>query len=170
MRNIFVLATLFVFFSGAMAYADEFKVVSCDLQKVAEASEPFKDAKKTAQKMIDPMKKTFEAKKKALENDIKAAGPTPDKKTRDAILKRQESYIKETQEFFAKVQNSEMTVQQNIYSMILEASKNYAAKNHVSLVVDSRAILFSDPTAKVEDVTKAMVTELNAVWRALPKK
>lgn len=167
MRKIVVLAFVFVLLSSAMGYAE--KIVQCNLQVVAENSDAFKAAHATAEKKLKPAKEKLEKQKIAIGNDIKALGNTPNKAQQDAIYKRQESYMQEATAFLQLVQDSEITVRQEMDKLILTAAQQYAKNNNCTLVLDTNAVLFVDPSLTIADVTKEMTIEVNNVWKNLKK-
>lgn len=171
MRKILAVAFVFVLFSAAFAYADSLKIVQFDLQQVAEQSKPYKEAQATAERKLTPVKNKLEQQKKAIEKEITDAGSTPSRATQEAILKKQEIYLQEAAAFLQEVQNSELQIRSNIDAVILEAAANYAKANKADMVVDQKYVLFQNKdTIKIEDVTKAMIDEVNKVWDSLPKK
>jgi Skp family chaperone for outer membrane proteins len=70
------------------------------------------------------------------------------------------------------MRQAEMRLHQDVDSVIIGAVNNYGKKKGYNLILDSASPLYSDSAydAAVEDVTKDLLTEVNALWRSMKKK
>jgi|GEM_PF-2697663 len=165
-----------IFFALALcvapfAHAVEVNAVVCDLQKVADSSVPLKEAYAELEKKLGPKKASLEKERKELEAKASIlTDPKTSKADRDAFVARQSAYIEKTNVLVKQLSDAELTVRTQMDTIILQAAREYANRNKLTLVLDTQSVLFQDSSLKFPDVTSAMVLEVNRLWAEAKKR
>ena len=166
MRKILTLAVCFILLSAATARA-EMNVAVFDLQEVASKSDVLKEGQAAIKKEFDPRKTKLDASAADLQtkaNAVAAANSTEQQRTE--FLNLQRKYNEQANTYVADLQKAELRVRKDVDIVIIAAAKTYAQKKGYTLILDTQAAIYFEDSM---NVTKDMITEVNAQWRSMKK-
>lgn len=166
MRKIFALAVCFVLLSTAVARA-EMSVAVFDLQDVAAKSDVLKEAQAAVDKTFKPRKADLDKEAGILKTKTEAItkGTATDAQ-RSELLQLQQAYTAKVNEYMSDLQKADLRIRKDVDLVIIAAAKSYAQKKGFTLILDNQSAIYFDSSM---DVTKDMLTEVNAQWRSMKK-
>ena len=172
MRKVFLLAAFLVMSLATPGYGADIKVAVCDLQKVVEQSVALKELYDTMEKTMDPIRKELEAEREKLAGEASVLqNPKATKEQRDKFIARQTEYMEKTSAVLTRLKDSELAARLEMDKLVLQAAQSYAQKNKFDMVVDTQGMLYpANSFDKATDITAAMVTEVNKLWKDAKKK
>lgn len=145
-----------------------FKVGYVDIMKIASESDPGKVAKSHFEAKADRYKSQIDTKQKLLEKqkaNLEAKLPTYTREQRVAKIKAYEKKVDELRKMLQKADEEMRPMQEElikeIYSKIESSARGYGAANGFSVIVEKRELLYLGKEIDAEDVTAALIKELN---------
>lgn len=185
MRKILCLAACLLLMSAATVQAAGVNIAVFDLQKVAADSDALKEARTILDSKFGPQKIELEKEREGMEKTamdlekerealFKMAENQRDAKKVKALeqkvqnfSKQQRDYSEKAQAFMRLLQADELRVRTELDSVISRAAKNLAKRKSYTLILDISLVPYVDPAL---DVTNDILTETNAVWKAMDKQ
>ncbi|MDL2316156.1 OmpH family outer membrane protein [Desulfovibrio sp. OttesenSCG-928-A18] len=162
MRKILSLTFVLLLLFAGSAFAQELKIGVFDLQKVAEDSDPLKEAMQAIEKKYGPQREQLEKERQAIvKKNEDLSKKKPSQKEQEAFIQEQRAYQEKMQVFARTLQGDEELVRKDIYTVIQVAAKSFAEKNGYSMLLDAVVVPYYLPAI---DVTNDMLTEVNKVW------
>lgn len=165
MRKILALAVCSVFLFAATAHAD-LSIAVFDLQDVAAKSDVLKEGQAAVNKAFKPRKDKLDKDAEVLKGKADAVAKGATEAQRTEFLNLQRAYNESATAYMDELQKAELRIRQDVDLVILEAAKKYAKKKGYNLILDSNSALYFEDSM---DVTKEMLTEVNAQWRSMKK-
>lgn len=145
-----------------------FRVGYADLMKLAEQSDAGKVAKTHYEAKADRYKAQLDTKQKLLEKQkatLEAKLPTYTPELRAAKIKEYEKKVDELRKLLQKADKEMRPMQEElvkeVYGKIETAAREYGAANGFSVIIEKRELLYLGKGIDAEDVTEALVAELN---------
>jgi len=145
-----------------------FKVGFVDIMKIAGESDPGKVAKSHFEAKADRYKAQLDTKQKLLEKqkaNLEAKLPTYTPEQRAAKIKAYEKKVDELRKMLQKADQEMRPMQEElikeVYAKIESAARGYGAANGFSVIVEKRELLYLGKDIDAEDVTEALIKELN---------
>lgn len=150
------------------AGAKRFRVGYADIMKVAEQSDAGKVAKAHFEAKADRHKTQIDTKQRLLEKQkatLEAKLPTYTPEQRAAKIKEYEKKVEELRKLLQKADKEMKPMQEelirDIYGKIETAAKAYGAANGFDVILEKRELLYLGSNIDAEDVTEALIRELN---------
>lgn len=144
------------------------RVGYADILKVAEQSEAGKVAKTHYEAKADRLKSQIDTKQRLLEKQkatLEAKLPTYTPEQRAAKIKEYEKKVDELRKMLQKADKEMRPMQEELlkelYGKIEAAAKAYGESNGFSAIIEKREILFLGKGVDAEDVTDALIKEVN---------
>ena len=145
-----------------------FRVGYADLLKIAEQSDAGKVAKTHFEAKADRYKAQLDTKQKLLEKQkaaLEAKLPTYTSEQRTAKIKEYEKKVDELRKMLQKADKELRPMQEElvreVYGRIETAAREYGAANGFSVIIEKKELLYLGKGIDAEDVTAALVAELN---------
>jgi outer membrane protein len=145
-----------------------FKVGYVDIMKIASESDAGKVAKSHFEAKADRYKSQLDTKQKLLEKqkaNLEAKLPTYTPEQRAAKIKAYEKKVDELRKMLQKADEEMRPMQEelikDIYSKIESSARGYGAANGFSVIVEKRELLYLGKEIDAEDVTAALIKELD---------
>lgn len=145
-----------------------FRVGYADLMKVAEQSDAGKVAKTHFEAKADRFKSQLDTKQKLLEKhkaNLEAKLPTYTPEQRAAKIKEYEKKVEELRKMLQKADKEMRPMQEELlkelYAKIETAARAYGDANGFSVIIEKRELLYVGKGIDAEDVTEALIKELN---------
>ena len=145
-----------------------FRVGYADIMKIAEQSDAGKVAKAHFEAKADKHKAQIETKQKLLEKQkaiLEAKLPTYTPEQRVTKIKDYEKKVDELRKMLQQADKEMKPMQEElfkeIYGKIEKSAREYGAANGFSVVIEKRELLYVGADVTAEDVTDALVKELN---------
>jgi outer membrane protein len=145
------------------------RVGYADLLKIAEKSDAGKIAKTHFEAKADRLKAQLETKQKLLEKQkatLEAKLPTYSPEQRTAKIKDYEKKVEELRKMLIKADQELKPMQEelikDIYGKIEKVAREYGARKGFSVLLEKRELLYLGADVEAEDVTDALIAELNA--------
>lgn len=145
-----------------------FRVGYVDLMKIAEQSDAGKVAKTHFESKADRYKAQLDTKQKLLEKQkatLEAKLPAYTPEQRAAKIKEYEKKVDEFRKMLQKADKEMRPMQEElvreVYGKIETAAREYGAANGFSVIIEKREILYLGKGIDAEDVTEALLKELN---------
>lgn len=145
------------------------RVGYADLLKIAEKSDAGKVAKTHFEAKADRLKAQLETKQKLLEKQkatLEAKLPTYTPEQRTAKIKDYEKKVEELRKMLIKADQELKPMQEelikDIYGKIEKVAREYGARKGFSVLLEKRELLYLGADVEAEDVTDALIAELNA--------
>ncbi|NVO00189.1 MAG: OmpH family outer membrane protein [Geobacteraceae bacterium] len=139
-----------------------------DILKIAEQSDAGKVAKTHYEAKADRIKSQIDTKQKLLEkqkSNLEAKLPTYAPEQREKKIKEYEKKVEELRKMLQNADKEMRPMQEElmkeIYGKIETAAKAYGEANGFSAIIEKREILFLGKSVDAEDVTDALVKEVN---------
>jgi outer membrane protein len=157
----------------AGAASAEIKIGVVDMRVIMHESDPGKKAKETLTSKFKPESERLEKQSKALQKQAEELKKPAASSSREALEEKRVKFIRQKQdldqkyqEFRTKAEKEEATLLNEMREVVFRAAQDFAKKNNINYLVDAGSgILYADDSM---DVTKAMVEEVNRVWKANP--
>jgi outer membrane protein len=150
------------------AAGKRFRVGYVDTMKVAEQSDAGKVAKTHFEAKADRHKAQIDTKQKLLEKQkatLEAKLPTYTPEQRAAKIKDYEKKVEELRKLLQKADSEMKPMQEElireIYGKIEKAAREYGAANGFAVIIEKRELLYLGSNVDAEDVTAALIDELN---------
>lgn len=144
------------------------RVGYADLVKIAEKSDAGKIAKTHFEAKADRYKSQLDTKQKLLEKqktalEAKLPAYTPEQRT--AKIREYEKKVEELRQLLQKADKEMRPMQEELlkelYGKIEVAARVYGEANGFSIILEKRELLFMGKEIDAEDVTEALIKELN---------
>jgi len=145
-----------------------FRVGYADLMKIAEQSDAGKVAKSHFEAKADRHKAQIDTKQKLLEKQkaaLEAKLPTYTPEQRAAKIKDYDKKVDELRKMLQKADKEMRPMQEElvkeVYGKIEKVAREYGAANGFSAILEKRELLYLGKGIDAEDVTEALIAELN---------
>ena len=139
-----------------------------DIMKIAGESDAGKVAKSHFEAKADRYKAQIDTKQKMLEKQkatLEAKLPTYSPEQRAAKIKAYEKKVEELRKMLQKADSEMRPMQEElikeIYAKIESAAQAYGAEKGFSAIIEKRELLYLGKEIDAEDVTEALIKELN---------
>lgn len=143
-----------------VGYADVMKIATeSDAGKVAKTHFEAKADRYKAQ--IDTKQKLLEKQKTALEAKLKTYSPEQRETKIRAYEKKVEEFRKLLEQADKEMKPLQEELTKEIGEKIEKAARDYGTANGFSVILEKQKLLYLDAGVEVEDVTEALIAELN---------
>ncbi len=154
--------------SPSLPVEKRFRVGYADLMKIAEQSDAGKIAKSHFEAKADRYKAQLDTKQKLLEKQkatLEAKLPTYTPEQRTTKIKEYEKKVDELRKMLQKADKEMRPMQEElvkeVYGKIETAAREYGAANGFSVILEKKELLYLGKGIDAEDVTDALLKELN---------
>lgn len=164
-----ILTLLVISLAGAALAADEARIASVDLRRIALESKAGAEATKTMEKIAGKLQgklKAREAELNKLKDALEGKGKPLSAKEMTAkekeIRKKLDQYREAAENAQKELQAKEEEISTRIMAGIEKAIKEYAPKNGIALVIRKGDIIYSDGKYQVTEVTDEILKILDS--------
>lgn len=172
LKILFLILFVGCFALARPSQAADMKIGVFNAQAVAMQSEAAKASRQKMEAQFGKERNQIEKEAKDLREkaqDLQSKAATLSAKAREEkqmeFLKQRQAFEEKSRSFARKVEAADGTIRQGMAQYIFQASNTVAKQKNLDLILDgaSGAIMYAKPDM---DVTKAVLDELNKIWKA----
>lgn len=175
MFRVMSLALVACLLMAGSAFAD-MKIGVFNSQAVAMDSDAAKAAQQKLQSQfgaersqLEKQAKDLQTKGETLQTQVAKMNAKEREEKQMEFLRLRRAFEEKSRNFARKVENTENQIRQNMAQQIYQAAQTIAQKQKLDLILDaaSGSVMYATPQL---DITKAVLAEVNRLWKASGSK